>query len=115
MLVSLYTALNERRREMAILRAVGAGPGRIVSLFVLEAGLLSIAGVLLGVGLLYSLIIALRALVEQQFGFYLPIRALSATEYMYVVAVVGCGVGIGLVPALRAYRTALADGLTVRL
>jgi putative ABC transport system permease protein len=115
MLVSLYTSLNERRREMAILRAVGAGPGKIVGLFVLEAGLLSITGSLLGVGLLYLLVVALRSLVEQQFGFYLPLRPLSATEYVYVTAVVGCGLGIGLVPAVRAYRTALADGLSVRL
>jgi putative ABC transport system permease protein len=40
MIVSLYTSLNERRREMAILRAVGAPKGRIVSLLVLESGLL---------------------------------------------------------------------------
>ncbi|MEM6456506.1 MAG: FtsX-like permease family protein, partial [Acidobacteriota bacterium] len=54
MLIALYTTLESRRREMAILRALGARPWKIVALLVLEAGLLSIAGTLLGVVLLYG-------------------------------------------------------------
>jgi putative ABC transport system permease protein len=115
MLVSLYASLNERRREMAILRAVGAGPGKIVSLFVLESGLLSLLGSLLGVGLLYLLMAVSQPFIEQHFGLYLPLRGLSAMECAYVGAVVASGLGIGLVPAVRAYKNSLADGLGVRL
>ena len=38
MLMSLYTSLNERRREIAILRAVGVGPASVTILLVLESG-----------------------------------------------------------------------------
>jgi putative ABC transport system permease protein len=115
MFMALYTSLNERRREIAILRAVGMGSLKIMCLVVAESGLLSLAGSLLGIGLVYGLVILLQPLVEQQFGLYLPIKPLSATEQGYIAAVVCCGVAIGLIPALRAYRNSLADGLSVRL
>jgi putative ABC transport system permease protein len=115
MLMALYTSLNERRREMAILRAVGVGPRRIAALLVLESGVLSLAGCLLGVGLVYGLLLILQPVIEDHFGLYIPIRALSSVEYGYALATLVAGCGIGLVPALKAYRNTLADGLSMRL
>jgi putative ABC transport system permease protein len=115
MLVSLYTSLNERRREMAVLRAVGAGPSKIVFLLVLESGLLSLSGVLVGVVLVYALSFTSQPLIERHFGLFMPIQALTATGYLYLLAVIVAGVLIGFIPAIKAYRNSLADGLTVRL
>ncbi|HSR54016.1 MAG TPA: ABC transporter permease [Acidobacteriota bacterium] len=115
MLVSIYTTLNERRREMAILRAVGSGPGRIVGLLVLESGLLASAGALLGTGLAYLLLTVFQPVVESRFGLYVPIEALSPLEYAYIGAVLAAGFLVGLVPAFKAYRNTLADGLSMRL
>lgn len=115
MLVSLYTSLNARRREMAILRAVGAGPRRIVSLLVLESGLLSMAGALTGLVAVYALLFAARAPVEARFGLFLPIAPPGRLELTYVAVVAGAGFLMGVVPALKAYRNTLADGLSVRL
>ena len=115
MLVSLYTSLNERRREMAILRAVGAGPRRIVLLLVFESGLLAAAGAVLGMILVYSLSLSFQPLIEQRFGLYLPIQAPTLTGWSYLGAVLLAGLAIGLVPAIKAYRNALNDGLSVRV
>ena len=115
MVVSLYTSLDARRREMAILRAIGAGPRRIVTLLVLESGLLATGGALLGLGLVYALLFTLQPWVEGRFGLYLPIEAPGAAQVAYVAAVIVIGFIIGLVPALKAYRTALHDGLAVRV
>lgn len=115
MLVSLYTSLNERRREMAILRAVGAGPRKIIFLLVLESGILSLAGAALGTVIIYGLSIAAQPVVEQTFGLYLPIQPPTAAGYAYLGAIVVAGFLIGFVPALKAYRNALGDGLSVRL
>jgi putative ABC transport system permease protein len=115
MLVSLYTSLNERRREMAVLRAVGAGPSKIVLLLVLEAGLLSLTGALVGVLLVYALSFLTQPIIEQHFGLFMPIQALTPTGYLYILTVIVAGLLIGFVPALKAYRNSLADGLTVRL
>lgn len=115
MVVSIYTSLDARRREMAILRAVGAGPKRIVSLLLLEAGLLAIFGAVLGVALVYGLLFVFQPLIEARFGLYLPIRAMDDLQILYVVGVIVVGFVAGLVPAVKAYRTALHDGLSVRV
>ena len=115
MLVSLYTSLNERRREMAILRAVGAGPKSIVALLVLESVCLAAAGAILGLALVYALLSAAQPLVEAQVGLFIPIRPPGSVEWLFLGAVVTAGFLMGFVPALKAYRTALHDGLAVRV
>ena len=115
MLVSLYTSLNERRREMAILRAVGAGPSRIVSLLVLESVCLAAAGAIGGLAMVYVLLSVGQSIVEAQVGLFIPIRPPGSTELLFLGAVVTAGFLMGFVPALKAYRTALHDGLTVRV
>jgi len=115
MLVSLYTSLEARRREMAIFRAVGAGPGRILSLLVFESGLLATLGAILGVGLVYLLIVLAQAPVESRFGLFIPLRPLGGVEMIYLSGVVVAGFLIGLIPAWKAYRNTLADGLSVRV
>jgi len=115
MLVSLYTSLNERRREMAILRAIGAGPAKIISLLVLESGLLAFAGAALGVAIVYGLSFATQGIVERTFGLYLPINPPTQAGWIFLGAVAVAGLLIGFVPAFKAYRNALSDGLSVRL
>jgi putative ABC transport system permease protein len=115
MLVSLYTSLNERRREMAILRAIGAGPAKIISLLVLESFLLSAAGCILGVGLVYGLSVTFQPIVEKHFGLYVPIQGPTPTGWIYLGAVMVAGLIIGFIPAWKAYRNTLSDGLSVRL
>jgi putative ABC transport system permease protein len=115
MLMALYTSLNERRREIAILRAVGVGPLKVMLLLVLESGLLTLAGSFLGIGLVYSLVVVLQPLVEQQFGLHLPVKPLTAAEHLYVAGVVIAGLATGLIPAWKAYRNALSDGLSLRV
>jgi len=115
MLVSLYTSLNERRREMAILRAVGAGPNRILALLVLESVCLAAAGALAGLALVYALLAAGQSIVEAQVGLFIPIRPPGPIELLLLGAVVTAGFLMGFVPAFKAYRTALHDGLAVRV
>ncbi len=115
MLVSLYTSLDQRRREMAILRAVGAGPGRIVSLLALESVCLAAAGALGGLALAYLALSIGQPVVEAQVGLFVPIRPPGVVETVFLGGVVAAGFLMGLVPALKAYRTALQDGLAVRV
>ena len=113
MMVSLYTSLNERRREMSVLRAVGAGPATIMALLVLESGLLSVAGAWLGLAITYGVLLAAQPVVENRFGLFLPIQAPTTAAYTYLGAVIVAGLTIGFVPAVKAYRNSLVDGLSV--
>lgn len=115
MLTAILTSLNERRREMAILRSVGARPRHIFGLLMAEAGTLALAGVLLGVLLTYLLLLAGRPLLEERFGIFIPIRALSSTDLTILGAIVVAGLLMGLAPAWRAYRNTLNDGLTIQV
>lgn len=115
MLTSLLTSLNERRREMAILRAMGARPGHIFYLLVSEATVLTAVGIVAGIGLLYSLMLLAQPVIQQQFGLYIEITAPTTYEWMLLGIVQLAGIIVGIIPAIRAYRHSLADGMTIKV
>jgi putative ABC transport system permease protein len=115
MLTALLTMLDQRRREMAILRAVGASARTVFALLALEAGLLAAAGAALGVVLLYAALAALRGFVAGRYGILLTLGPPSGEECLLLAAVVLLGLLAGCIPAWIAYRRSLADGLQVRL
>ena len=114
MVTMILTTLNERRREMAILRSVGARPSTILGLMTAEAGVLTAAGVALGLVLLYSALILLQPYVDRVYGLHLSIDAPKASEWLTLGAIILGGVLAGLIPAVRAYRMSVADGMTIR-
>ena len=74
MVTMILTTLNERRREMAILRSVGARPRTILGLLMAEAGVLTLAGILLGIVLLYAaLLLCSSPMSTRTYGLHLPI------------------------------------------
>jgi putative ABC transport system permease protein len=115
MLTSILTSLNERRREMAILRSVGAPPKHIFLLLILEAGVLALLGVLFGTALAYLLLAAAQPVLVDRFGIFVRISMLRVDDLAVLVAIVVAALGIGAIPAWRAYRQSLADGLTIRV
>ena len=115
MMTSLLSGLNERRREMAILRSVGAGPGTISFLLIFEATFLSLAGILFGLLLLYITLFVSQPLLEAYFGLFIPIHPPSFKDLIILGVIILTGMLMGLIPALRAYRQSLADGMTIRL
>ncbi|MFZ1103739.1 MAG: ABC transporter permease [Hyphomicrobiaceae bacterium] len=114
MLTMILSTLNERRREMAILRSVGARPRTVLGLLMAEAGVLTAAGVALGIVLLYAALLVARPYVDATYGLHLPIAPLKPEAWTTLGLVVLGGCLAGLLPALRAYRLSLADGMTVR-
>ena len=114
-LTSILTSLNERRREMSILRATGARPGHIFFLMVAEAGLLGFIGAVLGVALVQLGLVLLGPVLSQTYGVQLQGLGVSFTDLWTVLAVTGAALVIGMIPAITALRRSLADGLTVKL
>jgi putative ABC transport system permease protein len=115
MLIALMTSLNERRREMAILRSVGARPLHVFSLIVGESALLTFMGVAIGIGLLYGLLLTSQPLILERFGLFIEIGAVSLYELGLIIIVCLAGIIIGLIPGYRIYRYSLADGMTIRI
>jgi putative ABC transport system permease protein len=115
MLVALLTSLSERRREMAILRSVGARPTHVFGLILGEAAFLTLLGIALGVAALYLGLIAGRPWLGSRLGLFIAVGWPSSHEFGLIILVAAAGVLIGLVPAYRIYRYSLADGMTIRV
>lgn len=112
---TMLSTLNERRREIAVLRSVGASVWQVFGLLLSEAVILTLVGVSLGIGLSYFGVILAQPLVESRFGISLPLNPPSFNEVKYLLAVMGAGVCAGILPAYAAYKRSLSDGLSVRL
>lgn len=115
MLTSILTSLNERRREMAILRSVGARPHHVFTLLVMEAGSLALLGILGGVCLTYLLLLGGRSLLAHKFGIFVPVAIPSLYDVAILAGVLAAAVLIGFIPAAQAYRRTLSDGLQIRV
>ncbi|MEW8423166.1 MAG: ABC transporter permease [Candidatus Thiodiazotropha sp.] len=114
-LTVMLASLNERRREMAILRSVGARPGHILLLVTGESLLLSLVGIALGLLLLYAGLIFAQSFIETHYGLHLPIGLPSLREWLILGLVGTSALIIGLIPGYRAYRYSLADGMSIRI
>jgi len=110
----ILAGLNERRRELAILRAVGAGPRQVLLLLALEGSLVTAAGVLLGALAAAAAVALLGPWVQAQFGLTLRLQAPGRAEWQLMGAVLAGGMLASLLPGWRAYRLSLADGLSPR-
>ncbi len=115
MLSAQLSNLEARRREMAILRAVGAGPRYILMLICGEALLLALLGAVLGTVLLYAMIIGAGGLIEARFGLFIGLGGLRPMELAYLGIVLLAGLVSGLIPAIRAYRQAVVNGISMRM
>jgi putative ABC transport system permease protein len=115
MVAVILAGLDERRRELAILRAVGAAPRHIMALLALEAALITLAGMLAGVLLTYGTTASLSAWAQSRFGIALRLEPPAAGEWAILGAMLAAGLVAGLLPGLRAYRLSLSDGLSPRI
>ncbi len=112
---AILASLGERRRELAVLRSVGARPADVFLLLALEGLAVMLAGVVLGVALLTIALFALGPYLSAQFGVTLHPALPAAGELQLLLGTVIAGFIASLLPGLRAYRLSLADGLTPRL
>jgi len=114
MLTMLLAGLSERRREMAILRAVGARPRHVMGLLVAESTLLVCVGTISGLALFYVGLVVTQPVIETRFGLHVALAWPTARDGAILAFVIAAGIAAGLTPAYRAYKRTLTDGLTVR-
>lgn len=111
----VVASLGERRRELAILRALGASPGQVFRLLALESLLLGVAGCVLGIMLLLVATATVGPWLEARYGLPLSAGWLSPAEWRLLGVVLGVALLASLLPGWRAYRYSLADGMNIRI
>ena len=114
MLAVSLAGLNERRREVAILRSVGASHWHIMGLLITETVLLTMIGIIIGLIMLYSSIWVAQPLIEKNYGLFIPLTAPNVRELGMISVLLAASFLVGLVPAYFAYKNSLADGMSVR-
>ena len=114
LLTVILTSLNERRREIAILRSLGCRPSQIFILLASESFLFAIVGCLLGV-LLFLAAILLSQTMLQGYGLHIPLSSFGSEQLVLVAAVIAVSFLLGSIPGYRAYKQSLADGMSIKL
>ncbi len=114
-LVSVVMAgLNERRRELAVLRAVGASLRHVLALLALEGAIVTLLGVVLGLVAATLGIALLSPWLQARFGLALSLSEPTLNEWALLAGLLAAGWLASLLPGVRAYRLSLADGLSPR-
>ncbi len=114
-LTSILTSLNERRREMSILRATGARPGHIFALLIAEATFLGLIGAIAGAVLIQLIFAVAAPILSAQYGIALIGTGPGLVDLYTIAAVTIAALFLGIWPAMTALRRSLADGLTVKV
>ncbi|MDR1451215.1 MAG: ABC transporter permease [Helicobacteraceae bacterium] len=113
LIAAILAGLNERRRELAVLRSAGASAFDIVALLSCEAILLTLVGIICGVAALTALIAIAGPALANGYGVALYLSAPSLTEWTLIGLIAIAGFIAGLIPAAKAYRVSLSDGLLI--
>jgi putative ABC transport system permease protein len=103
--------MNERRREFAILRALGATRATIFSTVTLEGGAIGFVGGVLAFGVFAAIAVGTASVIQSQTGVAIDVWAWHPALAIVPVASVVIGALAGVIPALRAYRTDVAENL----
>ncbi|MEO7242820.1 MAG: ABC transporter permease [Variovorax sp.] len=111
----IMAGLNERRRELAILRAVGAGPRQLWGLLALEGALVTLVGASFGALVYAGAVLLFGDWFSHRFGVLLKLQAPSSNEWFLLCGILFSGWLASLVPGWRAYRLSLADGLSPKV
>ncbi len=114
MITTLLAGLNERRREMAILRSVGAKPFYIFLLLMTESVLLTVIGCLLGIAIMFFILTILKPILITQYGLFIGINPINSYILIIIALVIALSAILGLIPSLIAFRRSLKDGLSIR-
>lgn len=115
MLSVILASLNERRREMAILRSCGARPTHVFALLIGEAFVVTLGGIGVGLCILYAALMLVRPTIEDRFGLFLSMAPPTLNELLLLLSILVAALIIAVLPAMMAYRNSLADGLTLRV
>lgn len=110
--IALYNSLKERKYDLAILRAIGASRGQLLTLIFLEGLMLTFLGAVLGIGLGHLFLWLLVSTSDQNVVSAIQPWIFLKEELWIVAYALGVGVVASIIPAWSAYQTSIAKQLT---
>lgn len=110
-LVSIYNSMSERRHEIAVMRALGAGRDTVMTIILLESVLLSLGGGLAGWLIAHALNALAAPLIAAQTGVAIRFWDIELSEALLIPAILLLAIAFGFFPAVSAYRTDVGKSL----
>ena len=111
----IFSSLNERRREMAIWRAMGASPKVVIGLLMLEAFIISMMSIIVSTVMLFLTLYVLQPWIDNTYGILVNIEMLSFKDiYIFMLFIIAASL-VSLIPAIRAYWFSINDGMTIKI
>ena len=107
----LYSTLNGRRKEMALLRIVGASPYTIFTLMITEALIIAISSIFISICLIQVLALIFFPILDQNFGLYLEYKFLTVKDLLFLLSVLFLSVIVSVLPSLRASKDSINEGI----
>ena len=111
----VFSSLNERRREMAIWRAMGASPKTVIGLLMLEALIISVLSIMVSVIFIYTLLFFMQPWIDSNYGILVNVEMVSSKDILIFMLFIIASLIVSLLPALRAYWFSINDGMTIKL
>jgi putative ABC transport system permease protein len=111
-LVSIYNSMNDRKRDIAVMRALGARRETVLAVILFESLLIAIGGAVLGWFVAHAGIYAAGGFIEDRTGVQVSLFTVSSTEVWVIPLVLALAAVAGLLPALVGYRTDVAKNLS---
>jgi len=115
MLTVIISSLNERRREIAIFRALGAKRNTLLGLLMVESGFYGLFGIVVGYTLHLIVLWFANGYVQTRYGIELTLGWPNQTMMYILSGFLVVAICMGLLPGYRAYRQSLSDGLSANL
>ncbi len=110
LLLALLLSLQQRKRELAILRVMGAHPSQLWGMLILESVLITSASVGIGLLLLVSTGPILTPIIEEKVGLIISIQNISINDLLIGLAIIIIGIMTSIIPAFLAYRKGKSQG-----
>ena len=111
----IFSSLNERRREMAIWRAMGASPKVVIGLLMLEAFIISVMSIIVSTVMLFLALFILQPWIDNTYGILVNIEMLAVKDiYIFMLFIIAASL-VSLIPAIRAYWFSINDGMTIKI
>lgn len=110
-LASIYASMNARRRDIAILRSLGAHRRLVFGSVVAEAATIGALGSVLGFAVYFVLVTGVAQLIRTQTGVVLSVASGHAVLWICPLAMIALSALGGVVPAIKAYRISVAETL----
>ena len=114
MIAMTIAGLNGRRREMAILRSVGASPTNIVSLLLVESIIISLISCAIGYILMIVIFSIGKDYLQNNYGIFINSFSIKNYDLQMIISIICAALIATIVPAIQIYKNTLRDGLNVR-